>query len=532
MGKGLLRAAVAAGLLLGPSAAVCGDPPPPEAVGSGWRVRGGVAESAVAGLRVKPPEGWDLVLGDAVEAEDANADLGLLLRGTDLLVTVDAQESLGMSEQERLEEMLPVASLEKVRAAGKAVPVSAEECSFAMEPWTGKDGGIAYWIGGFTADGRAFCVTASCAAASREDSGKRLPEAAAALQVLRGKARDALAAELLALPDGQAAWQGPACYRRGVLRDFGHGILWRLPRAFWSVYLHDPKDAADEAEKGLVATVTDRVLGVEGTLEFHPAEGKDLAAYQKHMEGWFVDQSEGAGKAPAAGAPAAEDEEAGTGVEAALPVEFAGGRGLSTRIHDAEGWQWLVVSTLREGVGTTVWFGGEEAAMDAAAGTIREALAGVRLDPSMRAESLEKGVYRNDLYGFSMTLPRADLGSPTGAGGLDPSPMVFRLWWDGDVTIAVLAGPLSGGPFTAERVLKAFPHPPPEAIENAGEAGRLTPAVLGGEPCDRLSGKEKGRVALFMASRGGAHYSLGILGNGNLTEDRVEAIRSGFRFEE
>lgn len=503
MERGLLLSAFVAGLLFGP--------PEADRTGSGWRVRGGTLESAVAGLRVKPPEGWEFVLGDAVEAEDANADLGLLLHGTDLLVTVDAQESLGMTPEERLEEMLPVATLEKTRAPGKPLPVRAGDASFGMEPWTGKDGGLAYWIGGFTADGRAFCVTASCAAASREDSAKRIPEALAALEVLSGKARDSLAAELLALPDGQAAWQGNVSFRRGSLRDFDRRILWRLPKAFWTVYLHDPADAADESEKGLVATFTDRILNVEGTLEWHPLEKKDLAGYQARMVGWFVDQSEGVVAPPAEGEkPAAEgeagaeeeDEEPTTVVEAALEIDFAGGKGLSTRIHDASGWQWLVVSTARGDTGYTVWFGGEEAAMEAAGGTVTEALAGVAFDPAMKAESQEKGVYRNDLYGFSLALPRQDLAAEADE---DAAEEFVRNWKDADVTIHVCVGPPED--------------PDPAATE----------ALLGGVAGRRLPTDSK-EAAVFEVLRDGLAYSLALFGDADLPEERVEAVRAGFRF--
>ena len=514
-------------------------PDAPDETGSGWRIRGGVLESAVAGLRVEAPEEWRILAGAEAEAADPNADLGLVRADPDLVLTVNAQHTIGTTPAERKEEMLAVASLGKVRlAGGRPVAVRSGEVSFRMEPWTDRKGAVILWIGGFPGEDRAFCVTVRCPAYQREEGERAFPEAVGALRLMKGRERDALTAELLAVPDTQCAYEAGISLRRGVLRDFGHGVIWRLPAGFWSVYLHDPKAADEPYEKNLVATITDRALDIEGTLEVHPGVTRDLPAFQEEMVSWFIDQSEGAGGGggPAAGG-APEGGPAGGGakagekksvVEPARTVDFCGAKGLSTRVHDGEGWEWIVVSTLRGKDGVSAWFNGGEAAMDAAAGTIGAALAGVSSDPSLREDLVEGAHYANLKYGFSLELPRADFPAMTVIPVPATSRGMGRQWQDGALRIIVEADRRPPG---SRGLTFYFDRRPAGSKEDpVGLVSSM--ATLGGRPCvltERWGGP---RSVQFNGERDGTVFWLFIDGPKGFPDEAVERIRAGFRFLE
>ena len=59
-----------------------------EADGVGWRVRGGVFQSAVTGIRARPSDAWRVAVGSSLEQMNADAEIGLVHSNPDVYIVL------------------------------------------------------------------------------------------------------------------------------------------------------------------------------------------------------------------------------------------------------------------------------------------------------------------------------------------------------------------------------------------------------------------------------------------------------------
>jgi hypothetical protein len=257
-------------LLAGP---VRGRTAPPPAVadaqGADWRVRDGVYESPAAGLRVKPPRGWRLLLRDELQNINPDASFGLQSTAPAIFLTVIAERvdaaqlpavRKAVTAQQTVVEGGQQQKLRLGRAPLKLKQVREEGLSDALT-----------LLHGTLYRGERLYQIAFGTAAPHEP--RHLQEALDALHFLTPDEEQALVAQLAAAPDPEATATANQALWGGRFRDFERGIVWQKPDREWSVRIGDA--AATSAEGAILAFEHAR-LGLFGWLV--PMEAGDLDA--------------------------------------------------------------------------------------------------------------------------------------------------------------------------------------------------------------------------------------------------------------
>ncbi len=205
--------------------------------GVGWRLKGGVFESAVSGLRVTPTEGWRAVVG--AEARRINAD-------AEVVMVNNSPEAYFFV----LPELIGSASPEVYRADRLAQNITAMKGEIKQETYPGKilgeevqmtqlsssDFPWVFQVGVGFHDGWAVQATGWYSSSFGEEGKKAIHTAIG--NVTRMSAADVakLREELLAQPDQQNQVGANHSLRGGVYEDYEHGVRWTKPLGFWEVY--------------------------------------------------------------------------------------------------------------------------------------------------------------------------------------------------------------------------------------------------------------------------------------------------------
>jgi hypothetical protein len=208
----------------------------PNMVGVGWRLKEGVFESAISGLRVAPSGGWRAVVGAEARRMNADAEVVLIHQAPEAYFLV-IPELIGEASpkvylKDRIEStaanMKGSVERETVtgRLLGKAVDVTI--LSGGEVPWT-------FQVSVAFEKEWAVQATGWYTAALAEEGQKALRDAMGAVSLMPTKEVKALRKELLALPDEQDDVGKDFSLRSGVFRDYEHGVQWTKPPGFWEL---------------------------------------------------------------------------------------------------------------------------------------------------------------------------------------------------------------------------------------------------------------------------------------------------------
>ena len=285
----LLRFHVALELLPGPVRGMDNAPVAvTEADGVGWRVREGVYESALSGLRVDPPEGWRIVVGSEYEQMDTDAEL-IMVRDRDNLYAALVSERVGASQREAMVGFVT----EQFETTMGTKPVGSRELEVLgnTTAFTSYHGGpLEFLHGVFSAPEIVTQLYYWYPRLSGDKLAPLLPPLAASIERLDAGALASLRDDLLHTPPSQARFEGERAYRGGVFLDFAHQLRWTKPEGFWSVSsFEQARDNSPET----VFFVSELDLGVYGALEVFPSEGSDAGQILDYLlEGQSVESRE------------------------------------------------------------------------------------------------------------------------------------------------------------------------------------------------------------------------------------------------
>jgi len=213
--------------------------------GVGWRVKGGVFETAVYGLRVRAVRGWYPVVGRELSRLNGDAEVALKSRDgryTVLVIpergpTTEQDEFVAFLKRGFARRLTGAVELERV-----TIPINGEDVEFSGHVVEGPPREAIRH--GVMNRGDLFVqilVTSAGKYAGELDTV--LAEAVSGVGFLSPKQRLALKAELLKQPDPQNSVSITHSLRNGVFTEYASGLAWEIPREFWRV------DGGEEAKK-------------------------------------------------------------------------------------------------------------------------------------------------------------------------------------------------------------------------------------------------------------------------------------------
>jgi len=234
-------------LLEGPVRGRATPLPVVDATGVGWRVRHGVFESAVYGVRVEPRGAWRVAVGAELGRINKSAEVGLILREPGVHVILIAEQA-HIDDRERLR-----ASIESQTAGNLGAPCPQHDSSAHVDGNAvplrcyadAGDTAIEYLHGVFFHGTHAMQLMAWYQSGQRDVARPALDNAFASLHFIDDSALAALTAELKAAPDPQNRVGPTYALRRGRYRDFGSGFEWRKPEGFWRIAVGDEARATN-----------------------------------------------------------------------------------------------------------------------------------------------------------------------------------------------------------------------------------------------------------------------------------------------
>lgn len=253
----------------------------PDTHGVGWRVRDGVYENSIFGVRVRPTEGWRVAVGQELDTMSATASVGLVRAQPEAYATIVLASTAG-ADPERLASVL---ALEGVQNYGPGdseleLEVGGEKTTFTRHK---VDAGIPLDMlaGALLRENVAITINTWWMQQLAEQAMPTLP-AAFAFEWMDEEERAKVAAEIASLPPAHAQVGLGFSFRNGVYRDFDGDVTWTQPEEhLWEVHTGEVAK-----EYGSVArlVVTAPALGVEGLLlveqfdaEITPLEYHELA---------------------------------------------------------------------------------------------------------------------------------------------------------------------------------------------------------------------------------------------------------------
>ncbi|MEM1452374.1 MAG: hypothetical protein AAGI22_24940 [Planctomycetota bacterium] len=229
-------------------------PAPPDTDLVGARVRGGVYESAATGLRVAPQGDWRVARGLEPALAARDADLTLVHRAPDLVVSIASRLAPLPPDPGDGREPAPATDPHAYDLLG---------VSTHFEPFTLADGTPLTLLAGHAEAGdRVVYVTVEVPTALEEECRATIQQALSSIGTLGAAPLATLRREISGATDPQAligAWCG---VRSGVYRDFACDVVWRKRGGSWRV---DAIPEPDDETRTMVAReiTTDAELRID-----------------------------------------------------------------------------------------------------------------------------------------------------------------------------------------------------------------------------------------------------------------------------
>jgi hypothetical protein len=458
---------------------------PRDRLGIGWRVEAGRWESAIAGISVTPPTGWRLMTGRALgvtelDVELANDACGCYVSLTSFVGIPPAAD--------------PNARTLTIDTLGGSYPFVASTEPNAI---------YQIWDATIMIDGTRLALQAWYPKAHDDLGVTELRRALAALTVMPGIAREALARALLR-PRFEPAVIGPSwVLRNGAYADYQWGLVWKRTPGFWRI------STGTRANELLVGGI---MVATEPRMRIVLFVGPDDQVLEPGLgvEHWFTEHI-GVAMTP-------------IDLTASNPRLRPGVEGVWTDDHGQRHVH-RVMPLIGDAHSFRIHIAGSPEAIRSHEAEIADALAG--LDTRTITATEERGgTFVDRRWGYQIALPpgwkmteRSDAGE-----SLD------RTWDLADrELIAVIVETGRGGPH--ERFTQMRSRLTASAAVGLGTAPRPieTASVLAGEDAVKLTWTEDVTVVtVLLAEHDGVLFTLFTRG----TAETLETARRAFRFVE
>ena len=372
---------------------------PAAARGVGWRLEDGVFESALSGLRVRPPTGWTLLVGNSLAGVDAEAEVGLALPEAGLTLLL-ASEPISASP--------PAAASAAPRpwvygaaqppppppcriptpapAESEQLVVPGELAGHRLELRGRRTGETDTLAAAAPESERCIQLRASYLSAARDRARPLLATGLAAVSMLSAAERRALGDELGQAGDPQNAVGPDYALRAGTYRSFRWRITWSKPEGPWRM---SPTPWSEIIGKGALLEIEQLTLGLHALLWAEPAGSGDAASYHER-------------------AAELHGEQLGRGLRHAESTRI---EGAEARVSEREAVEagrpvrYRLVTTVHEGTGLQLLIWGPSATMAAHAEEVGAIVDGLHLRPTLSAVEPRAEVYRDHRLGFELTPP-------------------------------------------------------------------------------------------------------------------------------
>lgn len=235
--------------------------------GVGWRVTGGVFESAVAGVRIRPKHEYRLTVGEELAQTNPDAEVGWTRQSPfEVFGQLIVEPSPGDKPSKAYIDGIAARALESFGATATDVARSATiggaEVSFHLGRAT-KPVGMSIYHGVHVANGKILQVIFWSLSATEEPLWEAVVHACETIEVLSVDDRAVLARELRVVRDPQNTITSTSVLRNGVFKDFAGGWSWSSGDGFWRLRAGAGARAVDPTATLYLEEPT---LGVYGTM--------------------------------------------------------------------------------------------------------------------------------------------------------------------------------------------------------------------------------------------------------------------------
>lgn len=360
----------------------------PDTVGTGWRVREGIFESASYRLAVDPGDQWSLALGFELETMDPAAEVGFTRRNPDVYILVIPEHVATVTPQAYAERVLNIISTNMLQPAGEPpLTRTIDGREVAFHRFFRRDGVAWQYVVGVMSDGD-LRIQIMAWAPSFEGLNEHLDDGLSRIRLLSNDELRSLSAEIDSTEDTQRSMGEDWALRGGVYHDYATQLRWRRPHGLWRAFAGD---SARRRHPEATLFVSEPSSGVYGKLVVEQLEGVTEDRY--HLE-----------VLRAMGLP---DEEATTLPRTTRPLASASGIVSNGRVQwDDVPYTFTLTTVLRGRLAChlLLWARWENAS--AAAEVMAQGAHGLELPEQPMTPTQSRGqVYRDERMGFSFLVP-------------------------------------------------------------------------------------------------------------------------------
>lgn len=360
----------------------------PDTVGSGWRVRDGIFESASYRLAVDPGDQWSLALGFELETMEPTAEVGLNRRNPDVYILVIPEVVATVTPQDYADRVLSFIS-SNVLQAEDAPPLmhTVDGHEVIFHRFLRRDEMTWQYLVGVISEGD-LRIQIMAWAPSFDGLSDHLTDGLARIRLLSSDELRSLASEIESADDLQRSMGESWALRGGVYHDYAAQLRWRRPHRRWRAWAGD---AARRRHPEATLFVMEPSVGVNGKLVVEQIEGVTESRY--HIE-----------VLRAMGIP---DEEAAARRRTARPRRAAAGLVSHGRVvWDGLQFTYSLATVLRGDLAChlLLWARSENSA--AAEAAMSQGVEGLEIASQQMTPTQTRGqVYMDERMGFSFLVP-------------------------------------------------------------------------------------------------------------------------------
>lgn len=249
-----------------------------DVTGIGWRVKDGVFESATAGVRVRPPKGWRLVVGGELGEMNSDALVGMARSAPEAYAVLIAEPLHDVDPSVQAASFMADFARDKQQAGEPvAIRTGLRSEPVRLHRYRTSSPALEFWYSAVPINGRAYQLLAWSLSRASSRVGGGIKAALSTIELLPAQQQAKLARELAAGPDRQNLVLASESLRRGTYRNFDLGLRWQAPAGFWRIEIGN---AARQRNADALLFATEEWTGVNTMLIAEKVEA-DLASYHQ-----------------------------------------------------------------------------------------------------------------------------------------------------------------------------------------------------------------------------------------------------------